>query len=1103
MPFHSPLFGNNGRRPRTIYPIILIPLLAIVLIAGTLTLYLQNFVHAAPANTLVPLAGTVPSSAIVHSKLNGPADPQQTITLTIDLRLRNADALNSYLQDITRPKSVHYHHYLTAAQIQGAFSPSVATHSAVLQYVRASGFTITQTFNHRMLIVFKGTIGQAESVFHVTINNYTTARGQAFYSNTTDPLLPTSIVGAVQSLLGLNNVTHYHHSPLSSSNSSLHSHAKANSIQPNLTCTPSNPSYKYFTPSQIATAYNLNGLYNAGYHGEGQTAALFELDTFQMSDITNYTACYGQSHASIVTIPVDGGPPPPGSNDTGVVEVELDAELMLSAAPRLGSLRIYEAPHNATGTIAQWGQIVQDAIPVVSTSWGRCEDGSYTPEIQSEYALFSMAVAQGQSIIAASGDSGSEGCMFDPTYASNALVADDPASQPYVTGVGGTTLTVNADNTFKSETTWNNQPTFSQSPQGGASGGGVSHKWQMLDYQTQFNVPGVINQYSTNASCNAPQGKYCREVPDVSLHADPATYYLLYCTFASGGCSGSNGWYGVAGTSCAAPIWAAFMVLVNEESVKQGGFNIGFLNPLLYQIAGDPTKYSNDFHDTTTGENDFNNLNSQQYPATPGYDLTTGLGSPNAFNLATDLVALARSNNGQRLAPVSNTWYFPEGSEGGGFQEYITLQNPNPTQTSNVTFTYLSNGAPVVVQHSVAPSSRQTFNAVADLHTTPSGTGYHDGVIIRVTSGPGIVAERPIYFNWGGIASGTDVLGTTNPSLSYYFSEADTTQAGQANYKTFVSILDPSSTLSAHVTLTYYANGCTTSCPTEQLTLTPLQHLSVSPTDKGIHGKLAIAVKSSDTPIVAERALYFQDYIARAGGLTTGAASVIGATAPGNDWLFAEGFTGSGFQEYYELANFGAAAATATITLEYDDSSTQTISVPVPAYQHVAFDVNAVQGTHPGAVSAEITSDNPIVAQRLMYFHYGSSHISGGTDIVGETGPASHNVYAFAEGFTGGSFSEYLTLQNPTNNDETISATLFTNSVGFQCQAIVKKHSRQSFGINSILNPGTGGAVSMTIQAMQNSAVIVAERPMYFIYTNGGISGSMPGGTDVLGYTGS
>ncbi|HBE25450.1 MAG TPA: hypothetical protein DDW33_07170, partial [Ktedonobacter sp.] len=98
-------FKDNGRGPRTIYPIILIPLLAIVLITGTLTLYLQNFVHAAPANTLVPLAGTVPSSAIAHSKLNGPADPHQTIDLTIGLRLRNAAALNSYLQDITRPKS--------------------------------------------------------------------------------------------------------------------------------------------------------------------------------------------------------------------------------------------------------------------------------------------------------------------------------------------------------------------------------------------------------------------------------------------------------------------------------------------------------------------------------------------------------------------------------------------------------------------------------------------------------------------------------------------------------------------------------------------------------------------------------------------------------------------------------------------------------------------------------------------------------------------------------------------------------------------------------------------------------------------------------------
>ncbi len=270
---------------------------------------------------------------------------------------------------------------------------------------------------------------------------------------------------------------------------------------------------------------------------------------------------------------------------------------------------------------------------------------------------------------------------------------------------------------------------------------------------------------------------------------------------------------------------------------------------------------------------------------------------------------------------------------------------------------------------------------------------------------------------------------------------------------------------------------------------------------------MAISVTSSDNPFVAERPLYFTDTIPRAGGLTSGAASVIGATNPSDDWLFAEGYTGGGFQEYYELANFGATAATATVKLEYTDGSTQNVAVNVPAYGFTQFDVNAVQGSHPNSLSAEITtsSNTPIVAQRLMYFHFSGGRIPGGTDIVGELGPASHNVYAFAEGYTGGSFSEFLTLQNPTNNNELVAITFFTPNVVFQLQATVIAHSRKTLNINNILNPINQGSVSLTVQAIPtpgvSNPVIVAERPMYFIFTIPGISGVQTGGSDVIGYT--
>ena len=140
-----------------------------------------------------------------------------------------------------------------------------------------------------------------------------------------------------------------------------------------------------------------------------------------------------------------------------------------------------------------------------------------------------------------------------------------------------------------------------------------------------------------------------------------------------------------------------------------------------------------------------------------------------------------------------------------------------------------------------------------------------------------------------------------------------------------------------------------------------------------------------------------------------------------------------------------------------------------------------------------------------MYFHYGSAHYSGGTEAVGEAGPASHSVYAFAEGYTTNTFQEYLTLQNPTNADETVAVTLFADTYVMQQQVIVKAHSRQTTGINSLVVPiaqaynnmgANSYSVSLSVQVLGASAKIVAERPMYFDFYGD------PGGTDVLGYTG-
>src|SRR5438270_696540 len=286
---------------------------------------------------------------------------------------------------------------------------------------------------------------------------------------------------------------------------------------------------------------------------------------------------------------------------------------------------------------------------------------------------------------------------------------------------------------------------------------------------------------------------------------------------------------------------------------------------------------------------------------------------------ASRLVSLTRSQL-PTAVPANTTWYFDGGSVGGGFQEYLTMQNPNPSVAANVTISQFLEATPPTnpshvrkVSHTIPAARRETIDVDMDLGTTTDGPHIDAAALVQVTSGPGIIVERPWYFNNLGVNSGTDTFGVTTPRKAYYFAEADSTnapKAGQPDYNTFVSVLNPSPTLNANATITYYTGSCGASgqvaCPTQQVSLIPMERQVLKPTiGLGYHNKFTISVVSSDNPIIAERLLYVKDYVATAGGWTTGAIMGVGATAPGRDWLFAEGYTGSNFQEYFKLANFG------------------------------------------------------------------------------------------------------------------------------------------------------------------------------------------------------
>ena len=357
------------------------------------------------------------------------------------------------------------------------------------------------------------------------------------------------------------------------------------------------------SPAQLAAAYRFTGFYDRGDQGQGQTIAFIEYALPDRPAIAAFQACTG----SALTVDYDPTTTPPTQIDP---EVAADVEVIAALAPK-ATVVLYESNQSGTG-LGPWQMAVSGSAPgglpqVISSSWGACEadTGMGISYYQAEEALFQEAATQGQTVLVAAGDDGSEGCHDQD--GSKVLAVDDPATAPGVTAVGGT----GSDTTTGPQYVWNSRGASPQSCLGtgcsgnGASGGGASVVWPRPSYQP----PGLPQ----SPACNqGPAG--CREIPDVSALAGDA--YAQYCSAAV--CGGGNPWVGFGGTSLAAPSWGAAVLLSESLCATK----VGFLNPLLYSEPASLTG------PVTLGDNDLLGANSGMYQASSsgGYSMATGLG---------------------------------------------------------------------------------------------------------------------------------------------------------------------------------------------------------------------------------------------------------------------------------------------------------------------------------------------------------------------------------------------------------------------------------------------------------------------------------------------
>jgi hypothetical protein len=537
-------------------------------------------------------------------------------------------------QDRSSPR---YHQWLTPEQFADQFGLTTTDVAAVAAWLESEGFTITQAARSRRWISFTGTAAQVRSAFQAEIHNYSLA-GKSYYAIASEPAVPAVLADVVLGFRGLDN---YGLKPRG-----IFRQIKAAS-RPNFTSSLTENTY--VDPADFAVIYDLNNLYSAGIDGTGQTIAVMgQTDLYgNLTDVTAFRAAAGlPANSPQVTLI-------PGASDPGVVqndieEASLDVEWSGAVARNAQIIFV----NGGSGSVLNALQYTIDQgasfAPVISISYGDCEADWSTSGLANLKQLGEQANTQGQTIVAAAGDSGAADCDVPAsptatvTMATHGLAVDAPASSPYVTAMGGSEFNEGSGNYWAASTgtdiltsalsyipemAWNDTLSPENSDHElSAGGGGASAYFTKPSWQTGTGVPA----------------DGMRDVPDLALNSSPVHDPLLICVQGScvnGFRSSSQLLSVVGGTSAAAPTFAGIVALINQQmSTPKGQGNV---NPTLYAMAGATPAA---FHDITTGSNivpcqsgstDCPASGQIGYSAGPGYDQATGLGSIDAYNLVT------------------------------------------------------------------------------------------------------------------------------------------------------------------------------------------------------------------------------------------------------------------------------------------------------------------------------------------------------------------------------------------------------------------------------------------------------------------------------------
>jgi len=440
--------------------------------------------------------------------------------------------------------------------------------------------------------------------------------------------------------------------------------------------------------------------------------------------------------------------------------------------------------------------------------------------------------------------------------------------------------------------------------------------------------------------------------------------------------------------------------------------------------------------------------------------------TPVLSNLAIDLNALP------------TTWYFAEGYTGQGFDQWITIENPNAAAAAVTVVYFTPAGAPVTRTHAVPADSRYTIYVNTDLGNDLENS-------FQVTSDQRVIVERPMYFRYSGLGShtwygGHDAMGSTQLSRHWYFAEGYTAD----NFEEWITIQNPNPEW-AVVDVTYYVNG---GQPIQrQHRVAPTSRYTISVNQNAGVGLEVSTALHSDQPILAERPMYFNFQ-----GKMDGGHIVMGSNYLAQDWYLAEGATFDPFTEYITIQNPNPAPATVAVAYYTPSGGPITRNHAVPANSRYTINAGADSG-QASDLSAYLHSNQPILVERPMYFDMLYGGLPGGHCATGVNSPSTE--WYFGEGYTGAGFDEWLTVQNPGGAQANLTVTYYVQGRA----PITRNHTVPPQSRYTIHVDQDAGEDLQLSAYVLSSQPVICERPMYFFY-QGYHSYNWPGGHDSQGF---